>query len=116
MKAYDQLTYRGKVSRVRRLALNALAHYDFQVASLRFLTWWTHPVFRIRTDDGRSYAIRICEPGWRTDTDLLSEAMWLEALDRDSDIGAPTSVATRDGSYFVKATDTGVPQPRNCFT
>ncbi len=115
MKSYNQLTRLGEIRRIRQLALNALKQYDLEVERMRFVAWWTHPVFRLRTKDGRSYAIRICEPGWRTDTDLLSEAMWLEALHRDSDIGAPAPVAARNGSYFVKATDSGVPQPRNCF-
>jgi len=68
----------------------------------------------MRTARGPSYVVRICTPGWRTDTDLLSGMMWLQALDRDTDIGAPQPQPTRNGDLIVTASAEGVPEPRHC--
>jgi Ser/Thr protein kinase RdoA (MazF antagonist) len=76
---------------------------------------FTNTLYRARTVDGRSCVVRVCTPGWRTETDLRSEAMWLEALSRESDIGAPVPLAARDGSYLVTARAEGVPESRHCL-
>jgi Ser/Thr protein kinase RdoA (MazF antagonist) len=45
--------------------------------------------------------LRLAYPGWRTLTDLQSEAMWLEALSRDTDIAAPRIVRSRSGQSVL---------------
>ena len=62
-----------------------------------------------------SYILRVCFPGWRTDTDLRSEALWLQALSRETDIGAPEPIPARNGEFIVKATAPGVPEERRCL-
>lgn len=114
MKPYGQLTRLGEIRRVRQLALNALTQYDLDVEQMRFVAWWTNAMFRFRSED-RSYAIRVCEPGWRTDTDLRSEALWLDELARNSDIGAPVPLTDRNGEFVVQATADGVPQAHRCM-
>jgi Ser/Thr protein kinase RdoA (MazF antagonist) len=115
MKPFDQLTRRGQARRLRRLALHALAHYPLDVLDVRLLGSFTNTLYRVRDASGRSYVIRVCTPGWRTETDLRSEAVWLEALSHEPDIGAPVPVATRDGGYLVTASAEGVPEPRYCL-
>lgn len=112
MKPLEQLTPRGQLRRFRSLALQALAQYDLAVADLRLLGWYTNLLFRVRCADGGRYVLRICSPGWRTESDLLSEALWLAALDRDTDIGAPRPIAARNGDYLVSASTAGVRQCR----
>ena len=75
---------------------------------------FTNTLFRLRTGDGEAYVVRCCAPGWRTDTDLRSEATWLEALARDSDIGAPVPRRARDGDAIVRVTVEGVRGPNRC--
>jgi Ser/Thr protein kinase RdoA (MazF antagonist) len=115
MKPFDQLTRRGQARRLRTLALHALAQYPLDVVDVHLLGIFTNTLYRIRDANGRSYVIRVCTPGWRTETDLRSEAMWLEALTREAEIGAPVPVAARDGSYLVTARAEGVPGPRHCL-
>ena len=103
MKPFKQLTRRGKVRRFRQVAMNALDHYCLDVCDLRLLGLYTNAVFRVRTTNGSRFALRLCVPGWRTEGDLLAECMWLDALHRDTDIGAPVPVRTREGAYFCAA-------------
>jgi len=115
MQAFEQLTRGGQARRLRKLALRALEQYPLDVVHVRLVGTFTNTLFRVRAASGRSYVLRVCTPGWRTETDLRSEAMWLAALSRDTDIGAPEPLAARDGGYFVKSRAHGVPEARRCL-
>jgi Ser/Thr protein kinase RdoA (MazF antagonist) len=115
MKPFAELTTRGQARRLRRLALNALGQYDLDCADVRLLGVYTNTLFRVRTTRGPSYVLRVCTAGWRTATDLRSEAMWLQALHRDTDIGAPVPMPARDGEFVVETSVEGVPGSRHCL-
>jgi Ser/Thr protein kinase RdoA (MazF antagonist) len=115
MLAFEQLTQRGQARRLRRLAMHALEHYPLDVIDMRLVGTFTNTLFRVRAGNGQSYVVRVCAPGWRTETDLRSEAVWLEALSHEADIGAPVPLPARDGSYLVTARAEGVPEPRYCL-
>ena len=91
MKPFDTLTWHGKARRLRAVALNALAQYDLDLRDVRLLCICTNILYHVRATDGTAYVLRVCTPGWRTGTDLRSEAMWLQALHRETDIGAPAT-------------------------
>jgi Ser/Thr protein kinase RdoA (MazF antagonist) len=114
MKPFQSLTHAGKIRRLRRLAMNALVHYDLEVSSLEWVGVITNSTFKLTTPDGKSYALRICQPGWRTDTDLNSEAAWLEAIHQHTDIGAPVPVKTSDDTWLVTVGAPGMPEARRC--
>ena len=115
MKNFDALTYRGKARRLRQLAINALRQYPFEIARLRLIGIYTNTLFRVDTTDGATYVIRVCNPNWRTEDDLRSEAIWLQALDRDTDIGAPKPIPACNGDLTVTAHADSVPEPRRCI-
>ncbi|MFN2156927.1 MAG: phosphotransferase enzyme family protein [Anaerolineae bacterium] len=115
MQAFQQLTKRGQARRLRKLALRALEQYPLDVADVHLVGTFTNTLFRVRAADGTSYVLRVCTPGWRTETDLRSEAMWLAALAHETDIGAPVPLAAYDGSYLVEARAEGVPEVRRCM-
>jgi Ser/Thr protein kinase RdoA (MazF antagonist) len=91
-----------------------LTHYDLRVDRLTLLGLYTNTLFRVRTQDGASYVLRLATPGWRTDEDLRAEVLWLFALARDTDIGAPVPVLPRSGQPFVTLEAKGVPNPNRC--
>ncbi len=99
----------GKQRRVARLALAALAAYDLKVASLRVHAFATNLLYRVRSDAGERFVLRMAFPGWRTLSDLQAEAAWLEALQRDTDIGAPAVVRARGGEAVLALRGSGVP-------
>ena len=99
---------------MRELAINALDRYDLQVTDVQLVGTYTNTLFRVRAN-GLSHVLRVCTPGWRTLSDLQSEAMWLQALDQDTDIGAPVPRPARNGDLVVQASARGVPEPHHCL-
>ena len=115
MRPFEDLTYRGRANRLRALAIQALTRYNLNVTRVQLVSNWTNAIFRVRTTGRASYIIRVCMPGWRTDTDLRSEIMWLRALDRDTDIGVPKPEPARNGHYIVTARTLGVLKSCRCM-
>jgi Ser/Thr protein kinase RdoA (MazF antagonist) len=99
----------GKQRRVARLAAEALKAYDMKVSGVRVHAFATNLLYRVRSDTGERYMLRMAFPGWRTLADLQAEAAWLEALRRDTDVGAPAVVRTRDGEAVLPMRRPGVP-------
>jgi Ser/Thr protein kinase RdoA (MazF antagonist) len=58
--------------------------------------------------------LRIHRPQVHTAQTIESELAWLRALRRDTGLGVPEPVRSRDGSFVVVARDPGVPVPRAC--
>ena len=113
-KSFQDLTPRGRLQRLRRLALQALGEYDLAVKRVRPAANGLNALFRVETEAGETYALRISHPTWRTDEDLNSELLWLEALGRDTEIGAPVPIRTRRGERMTGVAVEGVPERRRC--
>jgi Ser/Thr protein kinase RdoA (MazF antagonist) len=113
-KPLQSLTVRGQVRRLRQLADHALEQYDLDFTSFHLLGWYTNLLFRVRTNQGTSYVLRICYPGWRTETDICSEAMWLQAISQETDIVAPRPIPARNGEFVLEAPLSGIPEYGRC--
>ncbi len=115
MQPLETLSPRSKKVRLHKLACRALEQYDLEVTGLRLVGIFTNALFQVRTLDGPNYLLRICTPGWRTTKDLYSEAMWLQAIGRETDIGAPLPYPARNGEFLVEASSPGIPGPHCCM-
>lgn len=101
--------------RLRRMALAALEHYDLDVKRVRLVTNNFNGIFRVETGDGGTYVLRVCLPeGEHSPREIRSEMMWLAALRRDTDLGVPQPLTTRDGKLVTTIEMAGVPEPRHC--
>ncbi len=109
VRPFADLSPVGKQRRVARLAAEALKAYDMRVSGVRVHAFATNLLYRVRSDTGDRYMLRMAFPGWRTLSDLQAEAAWLEALQRDTDVGAPAVVRTRDGEAVLATRGPGVP-------
>lgn len=114
MKAYTDLTDRGKLRRLRQLTLSTLVHYDLQVKSVKFLTIGTNTMFQLQTSDGKRYVLRIYSDEETTLRENQAEMFWLDALKRDTDLRIAEPVKRRDGNYITLARVPGVPGERRC--
>jgi Ser/Thr protein kinase RdoA (MazF antagonist) len=115
MKPFTSLTVRGQARRLRKLALNALTHYDLDVARLRLVTNDMNGIFRIDTRGGEKYILRVALPeGGHSLDHLTAEMDWLAALARDTDLSVPSPLPTKEGSLVVEAGAGGVPEARLC--
>lgn len=115
MKSFESLTPRGKARRLRAVALAALDHYALDVKRLTWVGSFTNTLFRAYTATGASYAVRICDPGWRTDSDLRSEVSWLQSLATVPHIPAPVPVVTKPGEPFVTVRVAPFTLPLRCM-
>jgi Ser/Thr protein kinase RdoA (MazF antagonist) len=113
---FDTLTYRGQVARLRELAIRALTHYDLGGdVTLRLQLHLANTTFRVTGPDGARYVLRVSQPDYRTDAELRSEAQWLTALHRDTDLGVPEPVANTTGEFLTTVSTPGIPEPRQCM-
>ena len=113
MKSYSDLTLAGKLRRLRELAVAALAHYDFKSPEITFHGFETNLLYRVTTAYGDRFMLRLAVPGWRTFEDLRSEALWLDALGRETAISAPSILPTRSGEYVLPMSRPGIPHTWN---
>lgn len=113
MERFEDLTPAGRRRRLYALAKHALSRYELHDPAIGFLAAVTNLHFRVKTRDGLRLVLRLGHPSWRSLGDLRSEAMWLEALARDTDVGAPEVVRTRDGLPVFELRTAGVPEPRH---
>lgn len=115
MKDFYQLTPRGRALRLRRMAIAALERYDLDVRRVRLVTNDFNGIYRLDTADGNKHILRVCLPeGGHSLEEIRSEMIWLAALHRDTDLGVPQPLPTRDGALVTTVEIPGVPQARHC--
>ena len=110
---YQNLTTRGKLQRLRNLAWLALQYYPMLRPVIQYHSSHTNVFFRVTDDSGERFILRLASPGWRTSQDLNSEAMWLQALSRDTDIPVPRHHPTRAGDSVLPLSMPGIPETWN---
>jgi Ser/Thr protein kinase RdoA (MazF antagonist) len=125
MKAFEKLTYRGRLRRMRQLAGNALNSYSLADVRLRFLRQAGNTLFRVNEANpapvakenvyaSGQYLLRIHEPGYQTPAAIELELDWLASMCRDADLPVPEPVLTLEGRQYTQVAVPGVPQERIC--
>ena len=106
---FASLTRIGKIRRIGQLAAAALSEYDIRAHSQRIHSFATNLLYRVQSDAGERFVLRMAYPGWRTLEDLCAEAAWLDALHADTDIGAPLVIHSSNGDSVLPMSGLGVP-------
>jgi len=114
MQSFATLGHAGQVRRLKRLAGVALAQYPPAFGHLAPLTHEENTTFRAEDATGARYVLRISRPGKHTLEEVRSEVAWLAALRRDTGLGVPEPVPTRDGDLAILVAGEGVPEARIC--
>jgi Ser/Thr protein kinase RdoA (MazF antagonist) len=112
--SFGHLSRRSQIRRLRQLADAALAAYDLGTVRLTLLAHLFNTTFRVDTDAGQSYVLRIHRAGTPTVESVSAELAWLKALRRDTDLEVPDPVPTRADTLLTVATTAGVPTPHIC--
>jgi Ser/Thr protein kinase RdoA (MazF antagonist) len=115
VRAYAELTDRGRQRRLATLARAAIEHWPIEVARCRLIAEHTNATFRIDTTDGHRYALRVCAPGEHSHEDHEIEVDWMAAIAAETEVLLPRPVAARDGSFLVEVAAAGVPEARLCL-
>jgi Ser/Thr protein kinase RdoA (MazF antagonist) len=114
MKPYNELTHRGKLRRLHRLAVKALEDYDLNVKWIRFMTIETNTMFKVQSEEGENYVLRIYSDEETTLKENQTEIFWLQALIRDTDLKVSVPVTRKDGESITITAIPGVPGERRC--
>lgn len=110
MKPYNQLSSKAKLRRLHTLAVSGLAHYNLPHPEVEFHRFDTNLLYRVTTQTGEKFIFRLASPGWRTYQDLYSEAMWITALEQETDIPVPGVIPNRSGGYVLSLMVPGIPK------
>jgi len=125
MKAYEELTHRGRMRRTRRIALEALDAYGLTGARLRLIVDTGNITYRVKAEnppvveekndlyEDACYLLRLHQPGYQKGEYVDSEMEWLTAL-CEAKLPVPMPMLTLDGEKSVKVTAPGVPKARRC--
>jgi Ser/Thr protein kinase RdoA (MazF antagonist) len=113
-RPFSDLTDAGRIRRLRRVAWSALSRYPIAVSRLRFLAAHTNVTYRVDTEDGRVFALRVGTTLEDTDVDVASEMAWLSALVRETDVSVVRPVRNANGELVTVASGPGVPEERRC--
>jgi len=91
-----------RIEHFRALAKNALLAWNIRDAKLTLIKYRENAVFKVVTQSGDQFAMRIHRLGYHSDAALLSELQWIRALAK-SGIELPEVISTVDGRFFVTA-------------
>ena len=112
MLPFDELTQRGQISRLRRLALKSLGRWRLKGARLRLLNHGENTVFGVRLGaEPERYVLRVHRNDYHPLGDLRSELVWLDYLGSRG-IGTPLPVPGPDGLAVREVYSPGVPGGR----
>ena len=125
MKSFFNLSQRGQIIRLRKLANAALQRYDIGAVSLRFLSNTDNVVFRVdriteksrqieNPNVPRQYILRITPPEKYPPEMIRAEILWLSTLRAQANLVVPEPVLAADGTFVQEVSVAGVPQPRYC--
>lgn len=123
MKAYEDLTPRGKLRRTGQIARAALEAFGFTEARLRLMVDAGNTTYRVKAVDpnpvGGSlyvdgcYSLRLHQPGYQNEGAVDSELEWLYALS-EAGLPVPQPLTTKEGKLSVEVSVPGVPVARRC--
>jgi len=114
MKSFYELTKQGKIRRLRLIVYKALEHYEFRVDRVKFFTIETNTMFKIWTDNGEKYVLRIYSEEETTLRENQAEIFWLDALKNNQNLKVVEPVPRRDGEYISIVNVDGVPKDQRC--
>ncbi len=100
-----------QIARMQDLASRALASWELDGSELSFIKYRENAVFKVITDTGERYALRIHRANYHSNASLRSELEWINALDQYG-IEVPAVVPTPTGAFFTIVSAEGIPEPR----
>lgn len=89
----------------------ALPLWGLQGAKVELIKQRENAVFSISSNSGFKAVMRIHRAGYHTDTELLSELQWMEALN-DFGVRTPAIIPTQKGELFKTVSVPQIPEPR----
>jgi Ser/Thr protein kinase RdoA (MazF antagonist) len=113
MTAFHQLPQEEQIRRLERVAISALARYEFAPdATLSLINLSENATYRVDSA-GERFAMRVHREGYHSEKAIESELAWAVALRRDGAAVTPAPIAGRDGKLIQTVAHELLPRPRN---
>lgn len=106
------VSQRGQACRLTYIVRSVLEAYPLPVARVTPLKQVYNNNFRIDTQGGEKYMLRIYHPRRTSVEPVLSELLWLAALNQETDLRVPGPVLNREAQYVTVISDPDFEQPR----
>ncbi|GGH31019.1 phosphotransferase enzyme family protein [Paenibacillus segetis] len=94
---------RSLLGRARKVALSALQQYDLEWERIQFIQLSDTITYKIETSTAESYLLRIHSARCSKE-EIRSELVFLQALNKSSELNVPEALASCDGSYVLEIT------------
>jgi hypothetical protein len=126
VKPLGELTYLGRVRRMRQVADVALQAYALDNIRFKLITFGGNALFRVYAHcpdndataqglfEAGQYLLRIHQPGHRETGQIRLELEWLSAMRREAGLPVPEPVCTTGGELLVQVEVRDVPGVRAC--
>ena len=95
-------TLRAEHARMRKLAFAALDQFDLRVARIRLSNHGFNTTYKVLTEDGQMFALRINLNSRKSPSDVLAEIEWIEALAKQGKVAVARPIRTIAGDKFAK--------------
>jgi len=115
MSEFDALPHEEQLTRLQRLAEQALSHFDLpDGASATMINLSENATYRIDAPSGGDrWALRVHRAGYHSKNAIASELAWAKALREDAGIVTPTAIAGKDGELIQTVSRPEIGQPRH---
>ncbi len=122
MRPFRDLSRRGRLSRLRKLAGKAIQGYDLEGARLNFIQYSENIIYRVDLPGSATltgspdpyianrYLLRI--HAMSDSNAIASELTWLAALNQQAGLPVPAPVLTHDGKLLTTIITPGIPNGR----
>jgi Ser/Thr protein kinase RdoA (MazF antagonist) len=98
---------------IAELAHEAIAHFGLGDAAVTLCNVSENHTYRVEDRRrGRSYALRVHRPGYRSLDEIHSELVWIDALDVDGVVRTPRAIVSMSGERVVEVSAPGI-EPRH---
>lgn len=94
-------SHRAQVLRLRKLATEALRRYSLgKDVQLKFIFHGENTTFKITTNKGKSYLLRIHRLDYHTKKGILEELKWLSQLSQKTDIPVQKPILSKNNCFI----------------
>jgi len=84
---------------INELAQKALLRWSLAGSDIELIKYRENAVFKVTTDTGSQYALRLHRPGYHSDIELRSELLWIQAL-KESGFDVPDVIPSISGELL----------------
>lgn len=105
----------AEATRLLPLAERVLDQYPYEVREITHLATHSNVMFRVVTEAGQQFVLRVCTPHANSRTNIEIEVAWLDALRHETDLDVVEPIRSNSGQLIIDEFDDGIEKERSCI-